>query len=189
MSQNLSGIDFNGLVIHLGNMVHKCDQADMQLRTMIGVLNSPEITGDAATMQMVEFLPLISEINIPVMNEENSSNVLAIAPVVHRNISVLANMLENVRYNPQTHLPQHVAEITARLRLLYEAQKESIRIIFLNRFKILKSLNHSAQANMNMFDKVTHHTLQSVTMTAEVGNAAILKAKSLHDDLQVILRA
>lgn len=189
MNQNLSGIDFKGLVIQLGELVHKCDQADMQLRTIIGVLNVDEITGDAATIQMVEFLPLLSEINIPVMNEENSSNVLAFAPMVHRNISTLATMLENVRYNPQTHLTQHIAEVFARLRLLYAAQKEAIRVVFMNRFRIIKSINDSAAKNADMFDKITHHSLQAATMTAEVGNAAILKAKSLHNDLRIIAEA
>lgn len=180
MEETDDKFDFALYINHLGLLIKECEQSSEQIGHTISTLSSGEMVGEAITYHLIEFIPDIQAQRIPIVNESDSENVYAIAPKGERAIVALLNMLQSPRFAPQTHLPQHMAEVSARLKLLREAQKETLRSLVINRFRISDSFHQGVH------EQSANRAMSLAIQTREYGAMAIQSAKVLFADLKII---
>lgn len=177
-----NNINFAAYTEYFGNLLNEAVRKNEELSFMINILSSHEMTGDAATMQIIQFIPSIGELNIPILNEPSSRNIYAVSPFARNVINEFMTNGIDSKYDPSTQLREYMAEMSATLKLLIRALDEVIRIVFMNRFAILEGM--SVETNKLM--AAVKHTLMSAAIIRENGSVMLRRADKFYRDMSLI---
>lgn len=175
-------IDFAAYTEYFGRLLSEAIKKNEELSFIINLLSHDGMTGDAATLQIIEFVPSVGELNIPILNENDSKNVFAISPFARNVINEFMTNGAEPKYNPQTHLREYMAEMSATVKLLTKSLNEAIRIVFMNRFAIIDGMS----ASTDEISPTVKHSLMVSALIRENGSVMLRRGAKFYNDMKMI---
>lgn len=163
----------------INQLVHECNSLANQISHTSAVLSTPGMVFDAATLHLIESIPAITELQLPILKEEASNNLTAISPYCASLIHQIASSMQNPKYDKNRQLHSYANELVENLEKLKIAQNEVIRTLFVNRGKILA---HDEKNNRGAL-----HAMSISVAVLEITPSVLTTCYSFFKDLKLIL--
>ena len=178
--EKINDINLLEAIKRISDLYNQARVIDQQVGVAVNILCSPEMTPDAVTMIMLENLPDLGSIGVPILNEKDSKNVFAVSPFTANSVKLVFAPLTT---DPTKNLALHIATVSARLRLLSKAGNDLLRILFTNRFRVMDEFTADKPS------VATEHTMRLSTVKRNGSEEIFKKVKELITDLEVLERA